>query len=74
MDEDLRQNKKRLQFEDIAHSNAALPARGTGPRARCFTDILCGEFLARAPKYYWKYKTEEVDSDDSDEEEIIIPT
>ena len=48
----------------IALKNQELPKNDSSARLRCFLEVLRGEFLPRAPRYYWKYEFEAIDSDE----------
>ena len=56
----------------IAFKNIDLPIPGSSPRIRCFVKVLGGEFVPRAPRYYWKYRYEAIDSDDEAGYPMII--
>ena len=48
----------------VALKNQELPENGSSARLRCFLGVLRGEFLPRAPRYYWKYEFQAIDSDE----------
>ena len=49
---------------EVALKNQELPENGSSARLRCFLGVLRGEFLPRAPRYYWKYEFQAIDSDE----------